>query len=50
MCPLIQELYGNFRNSIIDINYSVNNSRKAKEYIFFSNNMQLPDGYNNMEE
>lgn len=43
ICPLIKDLYSDFRRSEISINYSANNSRKAKEYIFFSNNLIIPD-------
>lgn len=46
ICPLITELYQNYRCSYLDVTYSVQRSQKAKEYIFFSNNMILPDGLN----
>lgn len=39
ICPLIRELYKNHRGAEIDIN-----SGKAREYIFFSNNLFLPEG------
>ncbi|WP_455723445.1 DNA adenine methylase [Dysosmobacter welbionis] len=42
VCPLVAELYQPYRRSELDITYSVNGSRKAKEYIFFSNNLILP--------
>ena len=44
ICPLIRELYKNHRGAEIDINYSASNSGKAREYIFFSNNLFLPEG------
>ena len=44
VCPLVAELYSKYRGSYLDVTYSVQNNRKAKEYIFFSNNLYLPDG------
>lgn len=44
VCDFISDLYSNFRSSFLDINYSVRGNRKAKEYIFFSNNLEIPDG------
>lgn len=43
VCELTEKLYSDFRTSYIDINYSVNKARKAKELIVFSNNLLLPD-------
>ena len=43
MCNLVYELYSEFRGSTVDIYYSANGARNAKEYIFFSNNLILPD-------
>lgn len=43
ICPLVAELYKNYRSSYLDITYSVKNSKKAKEYIFFSNDLILPE-------
>jgi DNA adenine methylase len=40
--PLITELYAGFRHDYLDLNYSINQKRRAKEYIFFSNNILLP--------
>jgi DNA adenine methylase len=40
--PLITELYTDFRHDYLDLNYSINQKRKAREYIFFSNNIVLP--------
>lgn len=42
ICPLIAELYKNYRSSYLDVTYSVQISKKAQEYIFFSDNLQLP--------
>lgn len=42
ICPLITELYSNFRSNKIDIQYTVNKNLKAKEYVFYSNNLILP--------
>lgn len=44
MCDLVYELYSEFRGGTVDIYYSANGARNAKEYIFFSNNLILPDG------
>jgi DNA adenine methylase len=41
--PLIIKLYLGFRYDYLDLNYSINQKRKAKEYIFFSNNILLPE-------
>ncbi|MHB8806657.1 MAG: DNA adenine methylase [Anaerolineaceae bacterium] len=38
----IKNLYEGYRGSIIDIHYSANIVREAKEYVFFSNNLILP--------
>ena len=43
VCDLVSNLYSKFRCSTIDINYSANGARKAKEYVFFSDNLNLPD-------
>lgn len=43
VCDLIAELYGDYRRSFLDLTYSANGSRKAKEYIFFSNNLIIPN-------
>lgn len=43
ICPLVAELYRDFRSSYLDVTYSVRMSKKAQEYIFFSNNLELPD-------
>lgn len=43
ICPLVADLYQGFRSSYLDVTYSVNMSKKAKEYIFFSNNLIVPD-------
>jgi len=41
--PLISKLYTGFRYDYLDLNYSINIKRKAKEYIFYSSNMCLSD-------
>ena len=43
ICPLVAGLYRNFRGSYLDVSYSVRASKKAKEYIFFSDSLELPD-------
>ena len=42
ICPLVAELYQPYRSSFLDVTYSVQSSKKAKEYIFFSDNLILP--------
>ena len=42
ICELIKNKYENFRQMYIDINYSARTSRKAKELVVFSNNLQIP--------
>ena len=44
ICPLVAELYKEFRSSLLDVTYSIQSSKKAKEYIFFSDNLVLPNG------
>lgn len=46
VCDFVSELYAKFRKSTLDIYYSANNVRTAKEYIFFSDNLVLPDNIN----
>lgn len=43
VCDLVKNLYSKFRGSTIDIYYSANGAKKAKEYIFFSKNLILPE-------
>lgn len=43
VCPLVEKLYKKYRKAYIGVNYSASNSGKAKEYVFFSNNLILPD-------
>lgn len=42
ICPLVQELYGEYRRSYLDVTYSVGASKKAKEFIFFSDDLRVP--------
>lgn len=42
ICPLVAELYKSYRSSYLDVTYSIQTSKKAKEYIFFSDNLILP--------
>ena len=46
MCDLVANLYSKFRGSLVDIYYSANGAKKAKEYVFFSDNIILPDDIN----
>jgi DNA adenine methylase len=41
--PLITGLYARFRFNYLKINYSVNRRRTEKEYIFFSDNLDVPE-------
>ncbi|NLN47814.1 MAG: DNA adenine methylase [Clostridiales bacterium] len=43
ICPLVAEIYSAYRYSYLDVTYSIRNSKKAKEYIFFSDNLILPE-------
>lgn len=43
ICPLVADLYRDFRSSYLDVTYSVRMSKKAQEYIFFSDNLELPE-------
>lgn len=42
ICPLVAELYNSYRSSFLDVTYSIQASKKAKEYIFFSDNLIIP--------
>lgn len=44
ICPLVAELYKAYRSSLLDVTYSIQSSKKAQEYIFFSDNLALPNG------
>ncbi|MCY8836510.1 DNA adenine methylase [Bacillus atrophaeus] len=43
ICPLVKDLYSNFRYSYLDVRYSINKNKKAQEYIFFSDNLVIPE-------
>ena len=43
ICPLVADYNRDFRRSYLDVTYSVRMSKKAQEYIFFSDNLELPD-------
>lgn len=42
ICNLVSDLYSQFRSDTIDIYYTANGVKKAKEYIFYSNNLIIP--------
>ena len=42
ICPLVTELYSDYRYGYLDVTYSIRSNRKAKEYIFFSDNLTFP--------
>ena len=44
VCPLVADLYSGYRYSFLDLTYSVTQSKKAQEYIYFSSNLTLPKG------
>jgi len=46
ICPLIADLYSDFRYSYLDVTYSIQNNKKAQEYIFFSDNLVIPSCVN----
>ena len=41
VCDLVKELYSDFRGGFIDVYYSANEIRRAQEYVFYSDNMQI---------
>lgn len=43
ICPLVSKLYRAFRSSLLDVTYSIQSTKRAKEFIFFSNNLVLPN-------
>ena len=43
ICPLVADLYRDFRSSYLDVTYSVRRSKNAQEYIVFSDNLEIPD-------
>ena len=43
ICPLVADLYHTYRSSYLNVTYSIQSSKKAKEYIFFSDNLVLPN-------
>lgn len=42
ICPFIADLYQSYRSSYFDVTYSVQKSKRAQEYIFFSDNLVIP--------
>lgn len=45
ICDLVKRLYCSCRHSLLNINYSIGDIREAKEYIFFSNKLILPEKF-----
>jgi DNA adenine methylase len=43
ICDLTKALYEKYRSDTLDISYSIGSTREAKEYIFYSDNLDLPD-------
>lgn len=43
VCDLISNLYSKFNGGMIDIYYSANGAKNAKEYIFFSKGLIIPE-------
>lgn len=43
VCDLVSDLYSKFNSSFLDIYYSANGAKKAKEYIFFSKRLVIPE-------
>lgn len=41
--PLIEDLYKEFRCGTLDVSYSVRGAKTAKEYIFFSPGLKIPE-------
>lgn len=46
VCSLVAELYNDYRCSYLDVTYSIQKNKKAQEYIFFSNNLNIPEHIN----
>lgn len=42
LCPLVEDLYKDYRRETLDVSYSVRTARNAKEYIFFSHDLKIP--------
>ena len=42
LCPLVENLYKDYRRETLDVSYSVRTTRNAKEYIFFSHDLKIP--------
>ena len=43
VCPLVSELYHEYRGSYLDVTYSTSGARKTKEYIFFCDKLDIPN-------
>lgn len=42
ICPFIESLYERYRSSYFDVTYSIQASKRAQEFVFFSDNLALP--------
>lgn len=42
ICPFTENLYQQYRSSYFDVTYSIQASKRAQEYVFFSDNLNLP--------
>ena len=42
-CPLIYELYQNYRKNVLTLQYSVGNDKSGKELIIYSNSIRLQE-------
>lgn len=42
ICDFIKDLYKNYRGDYINVYYSANEVKKAQEYVFFSNDLKIP--------
>lgn len=43
ICPLVEELYIKYRKALIDVNYSASGKCMANEFMFFSDNLVVPN-------
>ena len=43
VCQLVANLYADFRYDLLNLRYTANVKKAASEYIFFSNNLDIPD-------
>ncbi|MDR2854648.1 MAG: DNA adenine methylase [Methanomicrobiales archaeon] len=45
VCSLAERLYSQYRYGYLDLTYSIQKIKAGREYIFFSDNLSIPDSY-----